>query len=1260
MENMRIKLTSMIVLVVLVSAGLLFLFSYQRSRDSMSAQMEASYSIVAEKYAQELTAWINTNATIIDSLAAEITTSGIYNDGYEAFHAYLAKNYELLNKDGRIYDIYFTYPDNHMACASDFIADGSVDYVRTRDWFVLAAGTGELFYSTPYRDSDTGKPVITISKGVYVNNVLQGVLAADIFVDVLVDIIRQADVAPNSYAFLVDQNLGMIVHPNPAYTFGDVPHGVMDVPDAPYGDVISKIRSGSSETVYLIDYDGVERGIVVAKMKNTGWYVGIATSKAELMQGVDAMIRGLLIAAVIAVVIGGVIAMLLAHVLDKMSRQQQEYETQVRTLESRMVQVKKATRSSLPELSDEAPQSGQTEEIDVSGRIKLLVPMMLIFLLMVGMVIYTSRAIRDVAVTNIREVGEDRISAAAAELENYLETSKSTLWVTADTVDHMIRSGTTPEKVLDYITVETQNQKQHFDVNITGIYGYVMGEYLDGLAWVPPENYDPTRRDWYRAAVEADGEATIIAPYVDAQTNDIIISISRMLSNGKDVLSVDVMMNQIQQIVSNLHLKGKGYGFIVDRDGMLIAHQDEEKSGRYLTEEEDQLILIDKILEIENGTFEIKTGRSKSTVFVRQIAEQWYVVIVIDNRELTAEVRQQMVINVLICAVIFALIAFFYLLGHRNEKAYSGRIAQMRAEEQKQAYEARVLKLEKAAADQANKAKSDFLAEMSHEIRTPINAVLGMNEMILRESMTDGEQIRDPAAIAVLEDIRSYAGDIESAGNSLLTIINDILDFSKIEAGRLEIAEGAYQLSSLLNDVSNMVFFRAKEKGLDFVLNVDPAIPDGLYGDEARLRQIITNLLTNAVKYTHQGSIQLTVRGKAETLEIGRPILLTVSVKDTGIGIRPEDQEKLFTKFQRVDLQHNSTVEGTGLGLAITRSLLTLMGGEIHLESVYGEGSTFTVTVPQKIRDPEPIEDFHTRFRENMAGMRVYETSFLAPDAQILIVDDTRMNLTVAKALLKKTKTDITTAISGAEAVELAGMMPFDLILMDQRMPEMDGSEAMRLIRKQEGSPNRSTPIICLTADAVIGARERYLAQGFTDYLTKPIDSAALEKMLLKYLPKEKVIPQTSGATTAQRQTADEFAFLYDFGVDVKAGLGYCQGDANLYRTMLLEFVQGAEERRPKLQAHYDAGDWKNYAVLVHALKSSARMIGAKTLAEMAAELEAAADHAETDTVSKKHSMMMEQYCTLVDKLSILLKLFDAEIDDNEVMEFLPEDDQLI
>ena len=1256
MKSMRVKMTGLIVLMVLVSIGLLFLFSYQRSRDSLSAQLEDNYSVVAEKYAQELTAWINTNATIIDSLAAEITATGIYEDSYEAFHSFLAENYSLLNRNGYIYDIYFTYPDNHMACASDFIADGSVDYVHERDWFTTAAGTGELFYSTPYRDSDSGKPVITISRGVYSGNVLQGVIAADIFVDVLVKIISEADVAPDSYAFLVDQNLGMIVHPDPSYAFDDVPRSVMDIPDAPYAEVISKIRSGSSETVYLEDYDGVIRGIVVSRMENTGWHVGIATSKAELMRGLDPMIRGFLIAAVIALLIGGSLTVVLAYVLDKLNRQQEEYEDRVRTLESQVAHEKKAKSGFLS--AEEETEDGETPAGTLlPARSRLLVPMLLIFLLMVGMVIYTTRVIRNVSVANIREVGEDRISAAAAELENYLETSKSTLWVTADTVDHMVSHGASPEDILNYITVETQNQKYQFDVNINGIYGYVMGEYLDGLAWVPPENYDPTRRDWYLEALEAGGEATIVAPYVDAQTGDVIISISRMLSNGKDVISVDVMMNQIQQIVSSLQIKGKGYGFIVGRDGMLIAHQDEEKRGRYLTEDEEQLVLIDNILDVQNGTFEIQTGQTNSTVFVRQIAEQWYVVIVIGSDELTAEVRQQMIINVLICTVIFILIAFFYLLGQQNEKKYARRIEEMRAEEQKQTYEARVLKLEKAAADQANKAKSDFLAEMSHEIRTPINAVLGMNEMILREVAPAGDQTCDPGATAILENIRRYAGDIESAGNNLLSIINDILDFSKIEAGRLEIAEGPYQLSSLLNDVSNMIYFRARDKGLDFVLDVDPAIPDALYGDEVRLRQIITNLLTNAVKCTERGSVTLTVRGQAEATQADSPIMLTVSVKDTGIGIRPEDQEKLFTKFQRVDLRHTSTVEGTGLGLAITRSLLSLMGGSIRLESVYGEGSTFTVTVPQKIREPEPLGDFHTRFRENTAQKRVYQTAFQAPDARLLIVDDTRMNLTVVKGLLKKTELCITTALSGAEAVELAHTTPFDLILMDQRMPEMDGTEAMRRIRDQSDGQNRGTPVICLTADAVIGARERYIAMGFTDYLTKPIDSEALERMLMKYLPSEKVLVHSAEENALQEEPAqdDDFGFLRKADIDTETGLRYCEGDPALYASLLKEYLQSAEQRQQDIQRYYDAGDWEDYGILVHALKSTSRMIGAKELSETAASLEAAAERADAAAIRQRHNRMMAQYRSLTDVLAAQFDISEQVSDAAEILEFLPE-----
>ena len=329
MKSLRVKMTIIILLMALAATGLL-LISYQRANISMSAQLEKNYSIVADKYAQEITAWINTNATIIDTMAADITVDAIYEDDYETFHNYLAQNYDLLNRDGYIYDIYFTYPDNSMTCASNYIADGTVDYLE-REWFTEAAGTGEVFFSTPYRDSDTGKPIITISKAVYRNNRLKGVLAADIFVDVLVDIIHEADVPKNSYAFLVDQNLGMIVHPNPEYAFDDVPRSVMDVPGAPYADVISKIRSDSGDMVYLTDYDGVTRGIAVAGMANTGWYVGIATSKAELTRDMNSLIRRYMIATFIALLIGAIIAMLLVHMLDKMNRQNEKCAKSVRS-----------------------------------------------------------------------------------------------------------------------------------------------------------------------------------------------------------------------------------------------------------------------------------------------------------------------------------------------------------------------------------------------------------------------------------------------------------------------------------------------------------------------------------------------------------------------------------------------------------------------------------------------------------------------------------------------------------------------------------------------------------------------------------------------------------------------------------------------------------------------------------------------------------------------------------------------------------------
>ena len=397
------------------------------------------------------------------------------------------------------------------------------------------------------------------------------------------------------------------------------------------------------------------------------------------------------------------------------------------------------------------------------------------------------------------------------------------------------------------------------------------------------------------------------------------------------------------------------------------------------------------------------------------------------------------------------------------------------------------LRIAKEKADAANIAKSEFLANMSHEIRTPINAVLGMNEMIIRES-------DDP-------NIVKYARDVEGAGKNLLAIINDILDFSKIEAGKMELVEAPYKLSSVLNDVVNMTDFRARSKKLDFNVQVDKNIPDSLFGDEIRIRRIIVNLLNNAIKYTEKGSVSLDVRQNRHDSNME----LVVDVSDTGIGIKSEEMPRLFKRFDRLDLSQTRTIEGTGLGLAITKGLLELMGGNISVVSMYGKGSIFTITIPQRIVDPAPIGDWQERYQDSLKEKEEYKEEFHAPDARILVVDDTIINLIVVQNLLKQSQMTIDTASSGKEMLDITENTKYDLILLDQRMPQMDGTEALHLLRERTDGINADTPVICLTADAISGAKERYIAEGFTDYLTKPIEGNELEEMLMMYLPDEKL-----------------------------------------------------------------------------------------------------------------------------------------------------------
>ncbi len=566
---------------------------------------------------------------------------------------------------------------------------------------------------------------------------------------------------------------------------------------------------------------------------------------------------------------------------------------------------------------------------------------------------------------------------------------------------------------------------------------------------------------------------------------------------------------------------------------------------------------------------------------------------------------------------------------------------------------------EKVRAESASNAKSDFLANMSHEIRTPINAVLGMNEMIIREDNRALDVAEsDPMLVQeALENINVYAGDVKKAGHNLLAIVNDILDFSKIEAGRMELAEAPYQLSSLINDINNIIQFKAQDKGLVFSVEADPSLPDDLSGDEVRVRQILTNLLNNAVKYTEKGSVTLKLRGKKQD---ENTLILTIAVWDTGIGIKTEDKEQLFNKFERLEMDRNSTVEGTGLGLAITHNLIDLMGGNIEVESEYGKGSIFTVNIPQKIVSEGTLGDLQTRLKDNAPGNRPYKESFRAPDATILVVDDTRINLTVAVNLLKNTKMKIDTAMSGEEAVNMASKTRYDVIFMDQRMPGMNGTEAFHKIRETENGASKDVPVICLTADAVIGAKERYLSEGFSDYLTKPIDNFALENILKKYLPDDKIelISEEIAEISEDENPEEEaFAVLRSVGIEPRAGLKYCQDDVFFYKALLAEYAYGELEKAHNLQKSYEAENWHDYSIYVHSLKSSSKMIGASALSVRAAKLEAAANISDTGTIHTEHDTMMEEYEVVTAVIRSLIPKSATDPENDDIKEFSPSDD---
>lgn len=519
----------------------------------------------------------------------------------------------------------------------------------------------------------------------------------------------------------------------------------------------------------------------------------------------------------------------------------------------------------------------------------------------------------------------------------------------------------------------------------------------------------------------------------------------------------------------------------------------------------------------------------------------------------------------------------------------------------------------------SDRAKTDFLTNMSHEIRTPINGIMGMNSLLLRQIDT-----------LPREKIAEYAGNMQRASRTLLAIVNDILDISKIESGKMELLCEGYELASLINDCYTIVASNCKKKNLDLYMEIDENLPSILYGDDVRIRQIVNNFLSNAVKYTKRGHVILKISYSRIDEE---NINLRIDVKDSGMGIRKKDMENLFQNFTRLEEHKNRNIQGTGLGLSLTKRLVNMMHGEVLVESQYGEGSTFTAIIPQKVICEDGIGDMKQIFEnyELSVGAMMPVPQFAG--THILVVDDMEMNRIVAKEMLLQTGAIVDVAGSGEEGLTLMKEQHYDLIFMDQMMPDMDGIATFEEMKRMNHQ-NKTTPVIAMTANAVKGAKEMYLQQGFADYISKPIFEEKMWKILERFLADKQtdtVEKQNSdgGAEENKKLLQERFPYL-----DTEQGMSVCMGDEAFYFKILKVYLK--DEMVDTLQQDYEAGAWAQYQIHVHGLKNVSANIGAMELSEQFKGLEYAIknhDIPDTDYIRSHHDKVMEAYQELLRRL---------------------------
>ncbi len=825
---------------------------------------------------------------------------------------------------------------------------------------------------------------------------------------------------------------------------------------------------------------------------------------------------------------------------------------------------------------------------------------------------------------NLVQTADGVLDVTEARVMSQLQEFEATLGSVAEETREIIMRHGRAEVLQAYIDDITQFVfLDGYDISgVQDFYGYF--EALPGgpalihskrRSW--PEEAKPAESNWYRLAVAAEGTVVETRPYIN-DDGRVSYTYAKSLLDDEGrrlgVIAMDVVINKAGRDIVSTALNQGGYGMLLNQDLLVMFHPNPDFVGMTMKDRSIPVyIFADELLDgkevMERPMISYK--KEESLAFFRKLPNDWYLGLVTPERQYFASIRNM--------GLILGTLAFMLAAVLSGILVHLDRI--------------------RLKADSENKQKSLFLANMSHEIRTPLNAVIGLSELALASDRLE----------RYIEDTLEK---IHASGMVILGIVNDILDISKLESGKLEFYHTRYDTPSLINDVMAFNIVRIGEKPIQMKLDVDENLPGALYGDDLRIKQIFNNLLSNAFKYTNSGTVEWRISFERDE----EAVWLSSSVRDTGIGIRPEDMEKLFSEYKQLDGKANRKVEGTGLGLAITKRFVEMMGGSITVESEYGRGTTFKVRLRQIVALDMPIGRetaknlMDMRYTQAKRGGNTNRARVDLSYAHVLVVDDVATNIEVARGMLKPYGLKVDSAACGREAIEMirAGVPRYSAVFMDHMMPEMDGVETLRAIRKEIGTEYaRNVPIIALTANAIVGNEEIFLSKGFQAFLSKPIDVGRLDAALRRWVRDKERENALDEASPADAERGPENAHIPQdnlkiAGFDYEKALERFSGDAAAVVAVLRSYVVGTRPLLHSLREYLNTGDLPSYAIIVHGIKGSSYGIQAREVGRLAEALEKAAKADDMESVTAAHGPFEKTAEVLLDELDRALYEIDA------------------